>query len=115
MTSSTLEWAPKVMEFQRKKNDIEAIRLIDNVRMVAKWCGGIELEATKPQGYIRTPEDLPVLKIVHILAGEIYGSHGDWVVKDEDGRFTIIPNAIFTDEYEMRVNAEFESEKESVV
>ena len=97
------EWNHTIKNFQRKKNDLQAIRLTsDNSREVAKWCGGESVvEEGEAQGYLRPTRNTILLHVPH-LNGVLDGYHGDWVVKDEDGRFAVYPNEVFIAEYEVK-------------
>lgn len=92
-------WAPSAIHFRRKKNDLTAVRLTDeNVRSVAKWCGGEAIPDTS-SGYVR--REGPLLKLPTLNEFPMDAYSGNWVVKDEDGRFSIMENKIFIEEYEV--------------
>ena len=97
------EWASGSFHFRRKLNDVRAIRVTtDNVRDVAKWCGGEELKTPSAMGerYVAQPLH-PILNIPTLTEFPLQAYHGNWVVKGEDGKFSIMENKIFVEEYEV--------------
>lgn len=98
-----------VKSFQRKRNDIEAARLTrENARELAKWCGGEVIARDESYvesytaGFSRTVATDSTLHIPSLLDGPTPAYVGDWIVKDEDGRFSVILNEVFVDEYELK-------------
>ena len=84
--------------FRRRKNQIEAVRVDEeNVKDVAKWCGGEALRVAS-SGYIKA-ENQPALKVPS-LGEPITVWLGEWLVKDEDGRYSVMDNREFTTEFE---------------
>lgn len=84
--------------FKRRKNEIEAIRVDEeNVKTVAKWCGG-EAIRFESNGYIRA-EHKAALRVPQ-LGEPLTVWLGEWLIKDEDGRYSVMDNKEFTTEFE---------------
>ena len=84
--------------FKRKRNQIEAVRVDEeNVKTVAKWCGG-EAFRIGTDKYIK-PAPEPGLRVPS-LGDPIQVWLGEWLIKDEDGRFSVMSNKEFMEEYE---------------
>lgn len=108
----------KIVKFERRKNEIEAIRIReDNLTICAKWTGGKVLKRVmsdppKPPGpgsyFDRTGIDSisfmddtagdPVL-VFPTLDGPVHAFLNDWLIKDEDGKFSTLGMKEFKEEY----------------
>lgn len=87
--------------FNRKINRVEAIRVTSsNVLEVARWTGG---EVVKSEASLNNqPSYLaPTGAILDIpsLDGALPVLHGEWVLKDEEGKFSVMENKRFQSEY----------------
>lgn len=86
-----------IYKFRRKLNQVEAVRVTtDNVKEVAKWCGGEATAST--DHYINNP--IEVILLVPTLNEPIEVHNGNWLLKDEEGRFSKMENHDFKAEYE---------------
>lgn len=106
-----------VRNFERRKNQVQAVRLdAENAKEVATWCGGelvaktsgnnVEQPAKVTNAYLapssikhKPTELLMVLHIPNILKGDVVAAIGDWVVRTEDGRFDRFGNVEFIELY----------------
>jgi len=70
--------------YQRKIETVDARQLtVDNVDILAQWCGGMKVEEKNP----RDPSDVYVGLNVPTISGGLRVSQGDWLVKQENGVF----------------------------
>lgn len=92
------EWSDNPQPFRRRKNEVDAIRINEaNAKVVAKWCGGEAFRVTSNK-YVENQTD-PLLR-VPTLEGPLSVYSGEWLVKDEDGRYSVMDNKSFVTEYE---------------
>lgn len=92
----------KPRAFRRKVNQLDAMRVTaDNVSAVAKWCGGEVQKEDDPGGYI--PRDIvhpTAVLLIPSLSTPLQAFNGDWVARDEDGRFHVFNHKAFREEYD---------------
>lgn len=77
----------------------------DSAKNVAAWCGAELLTQPEPAvtGYIPREHQAdasgtPVLKVPNIN-GPVIACYTDWVIKTEDGRFSVMSNKDFLHEF----------------
>lgn len=64
----------------------------------ATWCGGRIESVTKPSDHT----DIAITLHMPTLEGVVHVYHGDWVIKDGNGRFRKMTNEAFVKQYERR-------------
>lgn len=101
------EWAEQPRRFQRRKNEIEAIRVTeDNAAEIAKWCGGQAVKNLKKENsylpssgsYGAATGEMPILR-VPVLGEPLAIHNGEWLIKDEEGRYSAMSNKEFQLEF----------------
>lgn len=102
MTEVELEPHESVQRYSLKPETIQAVQLtMNNAEVVANWCGG-EVKTNVNQS---DRDDIYLAVVVPTLAGNQNLDVKKWLVKDlGNGRFRILPDAVFHQEYESPVN-----------
>lgn len=91
-----------MMYFRKKPLIVEAIRYTGSTRSfneIWDWMGGDELNGGSNCGYQGTEDD-PQEFDIQTPAGKITASPGDWIIKDENGKFYPCKADIFNMTYE---------------
>lgn len=87
-----------IYKFRRKYNQVEGVRVTsDNVKDVAKWCGGDVVGQIQKDRYIKSHD---VLLKVPTLSEPLEVYEGEWLLKNEEGKFLVMDNRDFIIEYE---------------
>jgi hypothetical protein len=83
--------------FRKRPVVIDAVRVtLENVDMVAYWCGGRSHSAAKPSD----PTDVAHWVEIPTLEGTMTAQMGDWVIKGVQGEFYPCKPDIFEQTYE---------------
>lgn len=90
-------------EFVRTRIRVEAIRIgEENVKDCAIWCGGKALEIKKTKAsYVQIADEQEPVLIIPTLDGLAHGYLGEWLIKDQDGRFLTMSTKEFKEEYQL--------------
>lgn len=94
-------WSTIVIRYRQKPKDVDAIQLTqDNVSQVADWCGGVMVLEVDPED---DAIELWALNVPSIKAetGVARASDGDYVIRDEHNRFSVMSSGEFTNKYEL--------------
>lgn len=83
--------------YRRKPTEVHAAKLTSsNVTELAAWCGGRAIEDFDAL----TRDGRQIGINVPTLDGVERASEGDYIVRDEDGRFGVAPALLFLSEFE---------------
>lgn len=89
-------WSTAVIQYSSKVHHVEAIQLgEDNVGEIARWCGGvvIDLQSEASPNYVGMN--------VPTIDGGARAEKGDYILKDENGRFGVMSEQDFVKKYEV--------------
>lgn len=79
--------------YRRKPLEVEAFQLTDTtMEELANWCGGKVIDLTHGEGKNAVE--------VYDQFAKVIAYEGNWIVKKHNGRFVVMSDKRFTEEYE---------------